>query len=188
MTAVVQEGIRWSMMIKSVWDLSFRLFGGGPVPCRRYTRRRRSTRDPGSYSALASRTHIRTTRMSPPSASTVQCVIFLNRRQQLLHRAISSTIEQIGIPKIMELDGRVWIDVPSHAMQCLFACDGAFAPIGVALYERPSTDILSVCHLAVDPAYAFGGINGGGGLGLLLIERVKEIAGRIKGVTRVQIP
>ena len=64
----------------------------------------------------------------------------------------------------------------------------AFAPIGVALYERPSTDILSVCHLAVDPAYAFGGINGGGGLGLLLIERVKEIAGRIKGVTRVQIP
>ena len=75
MTAVVQEGIRWSVMIKSVWDLSFRLFGGGPVPCRRYTRRRRSTRDPGSYSALASRTHIRTTRMSPPSASTVQCVI-----------------------------------------------------------------------------------------------------------------
>jgi hypothetical protein len=118
----------------------------------------------------------------------VEALFFLNRRQQLLHRAISSTIEQTGIPKIMELDGRVWIDVPSHAMQCLFACDGAFAPIGVALYERPSTDILSVCHLAVDPAYAFGGIHGGGGLGLLLIERVKEIARRIKGVTRVQIP
>jgi hypothetical protein len=31
-------------------------------------------------------------------------------------------------------------------------------------------------------------IHGGGGLGLLLIERVKEIARRIKGVTRVQIP
>lgn len=73
----------------------------------------------------------------------VEVLFFLNRRQQLLHRAISSTIEQTGIPKMMELDGRVWIDGPSHTMQCLFACGGAFAPIGVALYERPSTDILS---------------------------------------------
>ena len=31
MTAVVQEGIRWSVMIKSVWGLAFRLFGGAPV-------------------------------------------------------------------------------------------------------------------------------------------------------------
>ena len=28
----------------------------------------------------------------------------------------------------------------------------------------------------------------GGGLGLLLIERVREIARRIKGVTRIQVP
>jgi hypothetical protein len=118
----------------------------------------------------------------------VEALFFFNPRQRLLHQAISSTIEQTGIPKIMELDGRVWIDVPSHAMQCLFACDGALAPVGVVLYERPSADILSVSHLAVDPAYAFGGGRGGAGLGLLLIERVKEIARRINGVTRVQIP
>ena len=33
-----------------------------------------------------------------------------------------------------------------------------------------------------------GGRNGDGGLGLLLIERVREIARRIKGVTRIQVP
>jgi hypothetical protein len=118
----------------------------------------------------------------------VETLFFFNPRQPLLHRAISSTIERTGIPKIMERDGRVWIDVPSHAMQCLFACDSALTPVGVVLYQRPSAEVLSVSHLAVDPAYAFGGDCGGAGLGLLLIERVKEIARRIKGVVRVQIP
>jgi hypothetical protein len=121
----------------------------------------------------------------------VEALFFFNPRQSLLRSAISSTVERTGIPRIVESDGRVWIDVPSRAMQCLFACDSALkpsAPVGVVLYERPSMDVLSISHLAVHPAYAFGGEHGGGGLGLILIERIREIARRIKGITRVQVP
>ena len=118
----------------------------------------------------------------------LESLFFFNPRQPLLRSAISATVQRTGVPRIVELDGRVWIDVPSHSMQCLFACDSTLKPWGVVLYDRPSLDVLSVSHLAVDPAYVSGGGNSDGGLGLLLIERVREIARRIKGVTRVQVP
>jgi len=120
----------------------------------------------------------------------VEALFFFNPRQPLLRSAISATVERTGVPKIVELDGRVWIDVPSRAMQCLFACDNYLEtcePV-VVLYERPKADVLSISHLAVDPAYASRGDRSGAGLGLLLIERVRQIARRIKGVTRVQVP
>ena len=117
----------------------------------------------------------------------VEALFFFNPRQPLLRSAISATVQRTGVPRIVELEGRVWIDVPSHSMQCLFACDSASKPVGVVLYDRPSPDVLSISHLAVDPAYASRG-DQGGGLGLLLIERVREIARRIKGVTRIQVP
>ena len=117
----------------------------------------------------------------------VEALFFFNPGQPLLRSAISATVQRTGVPRIVELDGRVWIDVPSHSMQCLFACDGTSKPVGVVLYDRPSPDVLSVSHLAVDPAYASRG-GQGGGLGLLLIERVREIARRIKGITRIQVP
>ena len=120
----------------------------------------------------------------------VEALFFFNPRQSLLRSAISATVEQTGIPRIVELDGRVWIDVSSGYMQCLFALDNdeAYGPVGVVLYGRPSREVLSVLHLAVDPAYSFGGGRGGAGLGLLLVERVKEIARRINGVRRIQLP
>jgi hypothetical protein len=129
--------------------------------------------------------------VSAEMQAAVEELFFFNPRQSFRRSAISVTIERTGVPRIVEFDGRLWIDVPPHAMQCLFACDSALKPgepVGVALYERPSADVLSVAHLAVDPQYAYGGYREGMGLGLLLIERVKEIARRINGITRVQVP
>jgi hypothetical protein len=122
---------------------------------------------------------------------SVEALFFFNPRQSFLRSAISAAVERTGVPRIVEADGRVWIDAPSRTMQCLFACDGNSSPprpVGVVLYERPSMEVISVSHVAVDPAYAFGGSRGGAGLGLLLIERVRQIARRIKGVTRIQVP
>jgi hypothetical protein len=129
--------------------------------------------------------------VSAKMRGVVEALFFFNPRQALLHTAISATVERTGIPKILELDCRLWIDVPSRDMQCLFACDSYLKtckPVGVVLYERPKVEILSISHLAVNPEYAFRGGHLGAGLGLLLIERVKEIARRIKGVTHVQLP
>ena len=121
----------------------------------------------------------------------VEALFFFNPRQSLLLPAISATVKRTGVPEIVESDGRIWIDVPSRAMQCLFACNGRLrpcTPVGIVLYERPAADVLSVSHIAVNPAYAFVGGRGCSGLGFILIERVKEIARRINGITRIQLP
>jgi hypothetical protein len=121
----------------------------------------------------------------------VEILFFFNPRQPLLRSPIAETVRRTGIPEIFERDGRVWIDVPERAMQCLFVSalsQEACHPVGVALFERPTFDVLTISHLAVNPDYASQGNNRSAGLGVLLIRKIGEIARSIKGVTRVQMP
>jgi hypothetical protein len=97
-------------------------------------------------------------------------------------------VEEFGIPEMLELDGMIWLGVPSGTTQCLFACDeGEESTIvaGVVLYARPSIELVSITHLAVDPEYAAIGTHG---LGLILVNQVRQVARRMKGVTRLQLP
>ena len=129
--------------------------------------------------------------VSATMREAVETLFFFNPRQPLLHHAITTTVARTGVPRLFERDGMVWIDVPERAMQCLFIIDGSRKPpnpVAVALYERPTLDILAISHLAVDPAYALRGNRRSAGPGLLLIKKIMEIACCIKGVTRVQVP
>jgi hypothetical protein len=122
---------------------------------------------------------------------SVESLFFFNPRQRLLRDGIRLSVEQFGRPEILERDGHLWIGLRSGAMQCLFARDrsresGRLA--GVALYMRAVPEILSITHLAVDPDYAAGGSCGGDGIGLRLIEKVRQIARRINGVRLLELP
>jgi hypothetical protein len=117
----------------------------------------------------------------------VEALFFFNPRQSLLIKDIRATVEAMGSPEIREDAGRLWIDVPSGSLQCLFACNTQSIPVGVLLYGRPSREVLEVVHLAVNPTYAFGE-GGAQGVGMLLVGKVQEIACRIKGVSRIQLP
>lgn len=121
----------------------------------------------------------------------VESLFFFNPGQALRLGGIRASIGRSGPPEILQRDGKLWIGVPSGAMQCLFACDRHGEPMrlaGVVLYLRVLPDSLAISHLAVQPEYAFGGDLGGGGLGLLLIEKVREVARRINGVRKIQLP
>lgn len=121
----------------------------------------------------------------------VEALFFFNPRQQRVREGIRVSVKLYGRPEILEQDGRVWIGVPSGATQCLFACDQSPEPArlaGVMLYLRPVPEVLSITHLAVDPDYAAGGSRGGEGLGLLLIAQLRQIARRINGVCRIELP
>jgi hypothetical protein len=123
--------------------------------------------------------------------AVVEILFFFNPRQPLLLSPIAETVRRTGIPEIFERDGRVWIDVPERARQCLFVSalsQEACHPVGVALFERPTFDVLAISHLAVNPDYASQGSNRIAGPGVLLIRKIGEIARSIKGVTRVQMP
>ena len=120
-----------------------------------------------------------------------EALFFFNPRQGDSINGILATVERTGAPEIMERDGRVWIGVPSGNMQCLFAVDRRLEPqrpAGVLLYGRPTPDVIWISHLAVDPVYTYGNKNRGAGLGWVLVEKVREIARSIKGVSRIQLP
>jgi len=58
-------------------------------------------------------------------------------------------------------------------------------PVGIVIFLRTSPDEIAIMHIAVHPDYALHGRRAGLGLGLVLIEKVKEIASRIVGVRRI---
>jgi hypothetical protein len=120
-----------------------------------------------------------------------EALFFFNPRQGESYDGILATVERTGAPTIMERDGRVWIGVPAGNTQCLFAFDRSLAPprpVGVVLYGRPAPEVIWISHLAVDPFYTYGNKNRDAGLGYLLVEKVREIARSIKGVTKIQLP
>lgn len=121
----------------------------------------------------------------------VEALFFFNPRQYVVRQGIREVVQRTGVPSIVERDGKLWVAGPSAETQCLFAYHAAQVParvIGIVLYARPSPTVLEVTHLAVDPEYAFGGAGGGAGLGLVLIEKIREIARRINGVRQIQLP
>jgi hypothetical protein len=121
----------------------------------------------------------------------VEALFFFNPRQGDSNKGILATVEQTGVPAIMERNGRLWIGVPAGNMQCLFACDHSLEmpkPVGVLLYGRPAPEVIWISHLAVDPMYTSDRADRGGGLGLVLVEKVQQIARSIKGVVRIQLP
>jgi hypothetical protein len=120
--------------------------------------------------------------------SAVESLFFFNPRQDFVRDGIRRSVEEHGIPEIFEVDGQVWLGVRSGTMQCLFACDDSNETsvlAGVVLYARPRPEVISITHLAVDPEYA---ANGAHGLGLILVDKVRQVARRMKGVTQLQLP
>ena len=118
----------------------------------------------------------------------VECLFFFNPQQRQLEPRIRATVEETGSPGIIEVDSRVWIGVPSGAMQCLFACARGVEPVGIALYGRPAPDLLWICHLVVDPGWCGTDGSGDSGLAGRMVDKIREIARSIKGVSRIQLP
>jgi hypothetical protein len=118
-------------------------------------------------------------------------LFFFNPRQGFVRDGIRASVEQHGVPEIMERDGRLWIGVPSGVTQCLFACDRSLATprlVGVVVFCRPRPEALCITHLAVDPEYAAGGSHGVDGLGAGLVATVRQIARRTNGVITLELP
>jgi hypothetical protein len=121
----------------------------------------------------------------------LEALFFFHPRQNYLRAGIRASVEEHGIPEIMEQDDRIWIGVRSGTTQCLFAVDRGSDPealAGVVVYCRPRLDLLSITHLAVNPAFAADAVDGNGGLGLTMIDVVRQIARRMNGVKRLQLP
>ena len=114
--------------------------------------------------------------------------MFFNPRQFRVREGIVNSLEKFGYPQIEETADGLSIKVGNCEAQTLFAFDPARRkrdPVGVVVFIRTSPAEVAIMHLAVHPDYSLQGERSGLGLGVVLVEKVKEIASRIVGIERI---
>jgi hypothetical protein len=115
-------------------------------------------------------------------------LLFFNPRQHLVRQGIINSLTQFGHPRVEETADGLSVRVGDHEAQTLFAFDRdskSKAPVGVVVFLRTSREEIAIMHVAVDDDYALQGSEAGVGLGVTLVEKVKEIASRIVGIKRI---
>ena len=127
-------------------------------------------------------------KVSRASREALEELMFFNPRQHLVREGIINSLAKFGHPRLEEDGDNLVVKVGTHEAQTLFAFDpdrSGTEPVGVVVFLRTSPEEIAIMHVAVDPDYALQGSEAGLGLGVALIEKVKEIAARIVGVQRI---
>ena len=120
--------------------------------------------------------------------SALEDLLFFNPRQYRVREGIVNSLERFGHPQLEETAGDLSVRVGEHEAQTLFAYDRDHCgddPVGVVVFLRTSPAEIAIMHVAVHPNYALQGSRAGVGLGVILVEKVKEIASQIVGVQRI---
>lgn len=105
-----------------------------------------------------------------------------------MREGIVNSLEHFGHPRVEETADGLSIRVGDLEAQTLFAYDSdrvGNEPIGVVVFLRTSPTDVAIMHIAVHPDYALQGQEAGLGLGVVLIEKLKQICARIVGVKRI---
>ena len=122
------------------------------------------------------------------SRSALEELLFFNSRQYRVREGILDSLNQFGHPRIEETPEGLTVRVGNHDAQTLFVrdCDRRDEElVGVVLFLRTSPDEVTIMHVAVHPDYTLQGTRRSLGLGVALVEKVKEIASRIVGVKKI---
>jgi hypothetical protein len=115
-------------------------------------------------------------------------MLFFNPQQFRVREGIVGSLERFGHPRLEETADGLSIRVGDQEAQTLFAFDHdrrGTDPVGVVIILRTSPAEIAIMHVAVHPDYALQGGHGGLGLGITMVEKVKEIASRIVGVQKI---
>jgi hypothetical protein len=120
--------------------------------------------------------------------AALEDLLFFNPRQYRVRAGIINSLEHFGHPRVEEKPDGLCVRVGSQEAQTLFAYDRNRqdeAPVGAVVFLRTSPEEIAILHVAVHSDYALQGQRAGLGLGVTLVEEVKEIARRIVGVKRI---
>ena len=115
-------------------------------------------------------------------------LLFFNPQQHRVREGIINSLAKFGQPRLEETAGALSVRVGQHEAQTLFVYDRdryGVEPVGVVVFLRTAPPEIAIMHIAVHPDYALQGRRGKVGLGVTLVEKVREIASRIVGVQRI---
>lgn len=117
-------------------------------------------------------------------------LLFFNENQARTSDGVSFVVQRYGTPRIQTQDNRLRIALGSSVeVQSLFVVArtrGDFRPIGVVVYTRED-DALVVLFVAVDGDFSGRGIRGQGMVLVRMINQVKAIAQRVRGISKVLV-
>lgn len=120
--------------------------------------------------------------------SALEELLFFNPRQSRVREGIINSLQRFGHPRLEETADGLSVRIGEQEAQTLFAYDQdrhGNEPVGVVAFLRTTPTEVAIMHVAVHPDYALQGQDAGIGLGVTLVEKVKEIAARIVGVQRI---
>jgi hypothetical protein len=124
------------------------------------------------------------------SRTAVEDMLFLNPRQYRVREGILGSLEKFGHPRLHETVDGISVGVGDHEVQTLFAFDQSRResdPVGIVVFLRTCPSDIVILHMAVHPDYALQGPKADLGVGIALMDKVKDIAARIVGVKRIAL-
>jgi len=130
-----------------------------------------------------------TSKVAKQSRPALEALLFFNPSQFRVREGILNSLEKFGHPRLEESGDDLVVRVGTSEAQTLFVYDADSKkkdPIGMVAFLRTSPSEIAIMHLAVREEYALQNRKQGDlGLGITLIEKVKEIAARIVGVQKI---
>ncbi len=122
------------------------------------------------------------------SRGALEELLYFNPRQHRVRQGIINSLERFGQPRLEETTTGLLVCVGEHLPQTLFAFDrdrGSADPVGVVVFMRVSQSDMAILHIAVHPDYGLRKAVNNPGLGVLLIEKVREVTARVVGVRNI---
>jgi hypothetical protein len=128
-------------------------------------------------------------RLSHEYYAHLEALMFFNPQQGKFRNEIVRSIETHGKPKIIEEKGLLRIAIGTttiaQTLFCLNLADGAL--VGTVVYMREQPESLAIVHLAVNEDYSASGAHASQLLVMQLIEQVRRIGSRIKGIQYITV-
>jgi hypothetical protein len=136
--------------------------------------------------------YVFTTTLGLECREQLEDILYFNARQSAVLPGLEAALARYGAPRIFaEKDTlRVALD-RSDAASALFALDASVNPprlAAVAVFLRPDPATLTIAHLAVGEADGPGPSDEENSCGFLLVRAVADMARRLRGVQRVELP
>ncbi|MEN6407990.1 MAG: hypothetical protein ABFC77_16165 [Thermoguttaceae bacterium] len=117
-------------------------------------------------------------------------LFYFNKNQKKVHDAVLMATERYGAPRVALRNGRLWVQCASGVeTQSLFVMDGdgpAAELIGVIVYTREEEKLV-VLFMAVREDYTYRSDRRSPILLLRMVEEVRNIGRRVKGITSVEL-